>query len=70
MITGSTLLSLLVTLVVVGLIAWLCWWFIDFCGLPEPFNKVAKVLVALVVLIFLINMLLGFGGGTPLIRWR
>lgn len=62
------LLSLLVTLVVVGLICYLLWWFIGYIGLPAPFDKVARVLVALVALIFLINLLLGISG-TPFIRW-
>ena len=68
MIAGSTLVSLLVTLVVAGLICWLLWWFIDFIGLPEPFNKVARALIALVALVFLLNVLLGLAGH-PIIRW-
>lgn len=67
MIATTGLLSLLVTLVVVGLICWLIWWFIGYVGLPEPFNKVARVIVALVAVIYLINVLLGLGGH-PLFR--
>jgi hypothetical protein len=62
MIAGAGLLSLLITLVIAGLIFYLIWWFIGYIGLPEPFNKVARVLVALVALIFLINLLLGLTG--------
>ncbi len=69
MITGSTLVSLLVTLVVAGLIFWLLWWFLSICGLPEPFNKIARIIVALVAVVFLINLLLGLGGH-PLVTWR
>ncbi len=69
MITGSALLSLLVTLVIGGLIFWLIWWFIGFIGLPEPFAKVAQVLIGLAALIFLISLLLG-ATGHPLIQWR
>jgi hypothetical protein len=68
MVSGSTLLHLLLILVIVGLIFWLVWWFLGYIGLPEPFNKVARVLVGLVALIFLINFLLGFTGH-PLVRW-
>jgi hypothetical protein len=68
MISGSLLLSLLVSLVIGGLILWLFLWFIDYVGLPEPFAKVAKVIVGLVALIFLVNILLSLGG-TPLFRW-
>ena len=68
MVSGSVMLNALITLVVVGLICWLVWWFISYVGLPEPFAKVARVLVALVALIFLINFLLGLTGH-PLIKW-
>ncbi len=68
MISGSAMLSLLVMLVIVGLICWLVWWFIGYIGLPEPFNKVARVLVALFALVFLINLLLGVAGH-PIVRW-
>lgn len=66
--TGSNLLSVLVTIVIVGLILWLCWWFVSYIGLPQPFDKVARVLIALVALIFLINILLGFVG-QPLFKF-
>lgn len=59
MFTGAGLLSLLVTLVIVGLIFWLCFWFIGVIGLPEPFNKVATVIIALAALLYLIGVLTG-----------
>ena len=68
MIAGSTLISLLVMLVVAGLIFWLCLWFIGFIGLPDPFAKVAKVILGLVVFLFLLNLLFGLGGH-PLVKW-
>lgn len=57
--TGAGLLSLLVTLVIVGLIFWLMWWFIGYIGLPEPFNKVAMVLIGLAALVYLVGLLTG-----------
>lgn len=68
MISGSTLVSLLITLVVAGLVFWLLLWFIGFVGIPEPFAKVAKVIVALVAVVFLLNILLGLGGH-PIVKW-
>lgn len=62
MATGS-LVALLITLVIAGLICYLLWWFVGYIGLPAPFDKVARVIVALVALIFLINLLLSLGGG-------
>lgn len=55
----SGLLSFVVTLVIAGLLFWLLIWFVDFVGLPEPFNKVIKVVIGLVAVIFLIGVLTG-----------
>lgn len=68
MVSGQALLSMLITLVVAGLIFWLLWWFIDYIGLPEPFNKVARVIVGLVAIVYLLNILMGLGG-RPLFTW-
>lgn len=67
MISVEGMLVLLITLVVAGLIFWLVWWFVSYIGLPEPFDKVARVIIGLCALIFLINLLLGIGGH-PLFR--
>lgn len=64
-ISGDQVINSIIWIVVAGLIAFLVWWFIDYAKLPEPFNKVAKVLVALVVVIVLIKVLLGLAGGLP-----
>jgi hypothetical protein len=61
------MLNLLITIVIAGLIFYLIWWFIGYIGLPEPFNKVARVLVGLVALVFLINLLAGLLGA-PLFK--
>lgn len=53
------MIDLLVTVIVAGLIFYLFWWFIGFVGLPEPFNKVARVIVGLVALLFLLSLLGG-----------
>ena len=66
--SGSQLLHALVYLIVVGLIFWLLWWIIGYAKVPEPFNKVLRVVLALVAVIFLINWLLGLIG-EPFIRF-
>lgn len=58
---------MLVTLVIVGLIFWLVFWFIDYVGVPEPFNKVIRVVVGLAALVYLIDFLMSLNGH-PLIR--
>jgi hypothetical protein len=62
MISGSGLIGLLVYFIVAGLIFWLLWWLISYVGLPEPFNKVARVVLAVVAVIFIINLLLSVSG--------
>lgn len=59
---------LLISVVIAGLIFWLLWWFLAYIGLPEPFAKVAKVLLMLFAVVFLINLLLSLNG-TPMFSW-
>lgn len=66
-LSGGNLLSLVVYLVIGGLIFWMIWWFIGYVGVPEPFNKVIRVIVGLAALIFVVNLLLGLIG-TPLFK--
>ena len=56
------LMPLLIEISIAGLIFYLLWWFIGYVGIPEPFNKVARVVIALVALIYLINLLLSLSG--------
>lgn len=62
--TTAALLSALLWLVIVGLIVYVCWWGLQKIGLPEPFNKIATVLLVVVTVVILVNFLLGFTGTT------
>ena len=53
----SSLVSALLTIIVIALICWLLWWLIGYMGLPEPFNKICRIIIAVVAVIFLINFL-------------
>ena len=66
--SGSQLLRAVVYLILVGLIFWLLWWLIGYAKVPEPFNKVLRVVLAVVAVVFLINWLLGLIG-EPFIRF-
>lgn len=68
-VSGGGLVNLLIVIIVIGLIAWLLWWVIGFIGLPEPFNKIARALIAVIAVIFLINALLQVSGGHGFINW-
>lgn len=54
----ETLVSLVVWLLIVGLIFWLLWWAIG--QAPEPFQRVGRVIIAIVAVLVLVYMLLGF----------
>jgi hypothetical protein len=49
----AEVVHLFIELVLIGLLFWLVWWFIGYCNPPEPFNKVLRVLVGLVAIVFL-----------------
>ncbi len=61
------LISLLVTVLLVGLILWLATWIIGQIPMPAPFKTVALVIVGVIGLLILLSMLLG---GLPLPRLR
>lgn len=67
-ISGQSLGSAVIWIVVAGLICWLLWWLIGFIGLPEPFNKIARVIVAVIAVVICINALMGLVG-EPFIRF-
>ena len=56
------MISLLITLIIVGLILAIIWWAISQIPLPAPFGWVVRVVFALIVAIVLIDLLLGGGG--------
>lgn len=62
LVSGEAVVSALIWLVVMGLIFWLLWWLLNYIGLPEPFAKVARVILALAAVILLINVLLSLVG--------
>ena len=63
------LVELVIYLAIVGGILWLLLWLVSYIGLPEPFAKVAKIIIMVVGVLILINVLLGFAGH-PVVRLR
>lgn len=56
--TGSgDFVALILWLCAMGLICWLLWWLIGYIGIPEPFNKVARVIIAVLAVVFLIKII-------------
>ncbi len=70
MIDMGSLIHVLLLLIIVGGICWLLWWLIGYIGLPAPFDKVARVIIAVIAVFFLINVMLSFAGMQPIVRMR
>lgn len=68
MISLSTVVTVLLYLIVAGLIFWLLWWLVGYVGLPEPFNKVARVVLAVAAVLVVIGILLSLLGGQAVFR--
>ena len=62
------MISLLVTLVVFALIAYLIFWAMGYLGVPEPIRKVVTVIIVLIAVIWLLTAFLPLVGVAP--RWR
>ncbi len=69
MISGAVLIGVIIWIIIFGLIFGLLWWLINYVALPEPFAKIARVVLAVAAVILLINLLLQLGGMTPIIRF-
>jgi hypothetical protein len=61
-ISGESLIQSLVYLICIGVVFWLLWWLLDYCKVPEPFNKVGRIILAVAAVLVLINILLGLAG--------
>jgi hypothetical protein len=64
LLTGFTLaamLPILIKLIIAGLIAYVLFWALSRIGLPEPFGKIALVIIVLIVAIYCITLLAEIG---------
>lgn len=68
MISLSTAAWFIFVLIIAGVIFWLLSWAIDYVGVPEPFRKVARVVLVLLAVFILIGLLLSLVGGQPIFR--
>lgn len=67
MFSLNTIVKTIVYLIVAGLIFWLLWWLVHFVGLPQPFAKVADVVLAIAAVLTIIGVLLQLAG-YPIIK--
>lgn len=68
MLSLSGAVSIIVYLIVAGLIFYLLNWLIDYCGTPDPFRKIARVILAILAVLVVIGVLLSAVGGQPIFR--
>lgn len=68
MISISAAATVIIYLVVAGIIFWLLNWALESINPPDPFKKVAKVILILLAVGVVIGILLSLVNGTPLFR--
>ncbi len=68
MISLSAAVNVFIYLLVAGLVFGLLFWLIQFIGLPEPFNKAARVVLAILAVLVIIGILLSLVGGQAIFR--
>ena len=57
----AALIQLLIILIVIGVV----WWLLDFVPVPEPLNRLAKVVTIVIGVIVIIYTLLHLAGMAP-----
>lgn len=67
-ISLSAVVMVIVYLIVAGLVFWLLWWLISYIAPPEPFRKIANVVLAILAVLVVIGILLSLVGGQPVFR--
>jgi hypothetical protein len=66
--SGDALIHAVIWIIIAGIIFWLLTWLISYAGVPDPFAKVARIVLAIVAVLILTNALLGIAGH-PFIVW-
>ncbi len=61
-VSGNSLVSGIITLLVVGIILWLLLWIVGKSPIPDPFKTVLTWVLYVIGVILLINFLLGLIG--------
>jgi heme A synthase len=71
MISLSGVVSIILYILVAGLIFWLLYWLINYINPPEPFKKVATVVLVVLGVLIVIGILLNLvNGGQQIIRFN
>lgn len=68
MISLSAAVMFIVYLLVAGLIFYLLNWLIGYVGVPDPFAKVLRIVLAILAVLVVIGLLLSLIGHGPVFR--
>ena len=66
MISLSAVVTIVIYLIVAGLVFWLLYCLINYINPPDPFKKVANVILAILAVLVVIGILLSLIHGQPL----
>ena len=64
----DSLVHIIIYLLIVGGVCWLLWWLINYIAPPEPFRKIANVILAVAAVLVVIGILLSLVGYGPVFR--
>jgi len=67
-VSGEGMVQTMVYVIIIGVIFGLFWWLLGYLALPQPFDKVVRVILILCAVLFLSNVLLGLIGH-PIFRF-
>jgi len=67
-ISGQAVINAVIWLIIAAVVFWLISWLISYIGVPEPFNKVIRVILAILAVVICINAILTLVGH-PMIAW-
>lgn len=62
------LVPLLIEVIIVAAICWLLWWLVGYIDPPQPFLKILQCIIAIVAVLYLVNLLLSLSGNAFITR--
>jgi hypothetical protein len=68
MISLSGAVMVILYLLIAGIVFGLLWWLISYINPPEPFKKIANVVLAILAVLVVIGILISLVNGTPIFR--
>jgi hypothetical protein len=56
------MINILITLLIIAVVVGLIWWVLDYLPVPDPLNRIAKVVSMVIAIVFVIILLLRLAG--------